>query len=290
MIWLLTIVNSTYLIYKADFFYEGVNNMSGQRKTDKYRLIEGRGYGENENYSPWYKIHEFGSRSRRHRIIGWKQKRIHQLMSDLELYYFLIMQWNDNVIDIKEQYPLLPIEETLLIADEYEIIHPPISSKNVKDKTVMTTDFLLTVNTGKDIKQIARTIKPVYELSKRRIIEKFKIEQEYWRRRGTDWGIITNEQIPVIRAQNIYYIYQDYFWADENGYDTTYVHSMINDFKNILSNNDFDALRTIREFENKNGWQEGAGLSFFKFLLARKIVKTDFDTKFDFHKIKIWMD
>ncbi|AWK50548.1 transposase [Clostridium beijerinckii] len=112
--------------------------MSKNRKTDKYRLIEKRGLGKFEEYKPWLKVHEFGSCGRVHRIVGWKNRRIYQLMSDLELYYFVLAQWDDNVIDIREQYPLLPLEETILRANEIGVNHPPMNSKK---KTVMTTDF-----------------------------------------------------------------------------------------------------------------------------------------------------
>jgi hypothetical protein len=267
-----------------------VNNMPRQRKTDKYRLIEGRGTGRGEKYTSWLKVHEFGSKSRRHRIIGWKQKRIYQLMSDLELYYFLVMQWEDRVIDINEQYPLLPIEETILIADEYGIIHPPRNSKKVEDKMVMSTDFVLTVNMGKVVKQIARTIKPVSDLGKLRVLEKFKIEQEYWKKKGINWGIVTDEQIPKIKAQNIYYIYHDYFWPEERGYSNITVDRFVYEFKNILSKNALEVLKSINEFEGLKQWQQGEGLNFFKFLLVKKKVYADFDTKLDFHNMKVWLE
>jgi hypothetical protein len=264
--------------------------MPKQRKTDKYRLIEGRGTGRCEKYTPFIKVHEFGAMSRRHRIMGWKQRRIYQLMSDLELYYFLVMQWEDSVVDINEQFPLLPIEETILIANEYGIIHPPRNAKKVEDKIVMTTDFLLTINTGGVVKQIARTIKPINMLGKLRVLEKFKVEQEYWKRKGIDWGVITDEQIPKIKAQNIYYIYQNYFWAEENGYNVSTIDKLVYDFKNILHENKFVVDISVKKFEILNGWMEGDGLNFFKFLLAKKIVCTDFDTKIDFNNMKVWME
>lgn len=38
-------------------------------------------------------------------------------------------------------------------------------------------------------------------------MEKFDIERVYWERRKTDWGIVTELQIPKTFARNISYIH-----------------------------------------------------------------------------------
>lgn len=40
----------------------------------------------------------------------------------MERNYFYILEYSDIVEDIREQYPLMPIEDTLLIADELGIV------------------------------------------------------------------------------------------------------------------------------------------------------------------------
>jgi len=190
--------------------------MTRQRKTDEAKLREGQGTGHGIHYKPWIKVHEFGTCGRSHRHCGWMHGRIYQFLSDLEFYYFLLMQWEDSVIDIREQYPLLPLDQTILIAKDLGILHQP---KNSKEKIVLTTDFMLTVKAGTETKSVARTIKPDAHLDKSRTIEKFMIEQAYWKLKGVDWGIVTEAQISRTMARNIYSIYNDYFWADDSGYD-----------------------------------------------------------------------
>ncbi|OAA92397.1 TnsA endonuclease N-terminal domain-containing protein [Clostridium ljungdahlii] len=76
---------------------------------------------------------------------------------------------------------MLPIEETLTVANELGIEHPknPKNGENI----VMTTDFLITKEIqGKTI-NIVRTIKPKDMLMNKRVIEKFEIERVYWERR-----------------------------------------------------------------------------------------------------------
>ena len=73
----------------------------------------------------------------------------------------------------------------------------------------MTTDFLLTINNGQGVFEVAHTIKMKDELLKERILEKFEIEREYWHRKEIDWGIVTEEE-PKTMARSISYIH-DYY-------------------------------------------------------------------------------
>jgi len=50
-------------------------------------------------------------------------------MSNLERDYFFILEYRDSVVDIREQFPLFELTETLAIAKESGIDHPadPVS-------------------------------------------------------------------------------------------------------------------------------------------------------------------
>src|SRR5690625_5548923 len=80
----------------------------------------------------------------------------------------------------------------------------------------MTTDFLLTVDKGQGVFEVAHTIKMKNQLLEERVLEKFEIEREYWERKGISWGMVTEEEIDKIMARNISYIH-DYF--DIRSYD-----------------------------------------------------------------------
>lgn len=54
----------------------------------------------------------------------------------MERDYFYILEYSDPVIYIREQFPLLPLEETLLIAKELGIkacLHVLIMKPNLKN-------------------------------------------------------------------------------------------------------------------------------------------------------------
>ncbi len=42
----------------------------------------------------------------------------------MERNYFYLTEFSDAVLDIREQFPLLPQEETIVIAEELGIKHP----------------------------------------------------------------------------------------------------------------------------------------------------------------------
>jgi len=148
------------------------------------RIAEGRGQGVGNNYRPWHEVQDFPSRGVAHRPMGWKTGRVHHLFSNLEFTIFLIYDVLDRIIDIREQFPLHPLEETLEIAKKIGVKHPidPTTSYPI----VMTTDFLLKLRVGRDIVFHARTVKYRKDLDDLRVREKFEIERRYWLRRGID--------------------------------------------------------------------------------------------------------
>jgi hypothetical protein len=262
--------------------------MSKNKKSDKARIKEGRGKGKGDEYKPFIKGHEFSSDGIIHRLTGWKQRRIHQLFSNLEYYVFLISQFSDKVIDIREQVPLLPLKSTIQIANELGIKHPAEHNQQ-GNETVRTTDFIFTVNEGDLIKDIAKSVKPSENLKDARTRELLKIEEVYWGKRNIEWSIITEKEINKTMAENIAIIYDDFFWAEDHEYSKFQVEVLIKKFQIELARNNMDPYKTLCEFEKNMDWSDGEGLNFFKFMLACKKIKTDFNIRFNFEKMKVWI-
>lgn len=151
------------------------------------KITEGRGQGYGSKYKPWLYVHEVPSKGQVSRIKGWKTERPHHLMSQLEKNYFYLLEWDDNVVDIREQYPLLPVRETMSIASQLGFKHP------VKLKTpfVMTTDFLVTYRAGIGNTLEAIAVKPSNQLDNRRTLQKLEIERQYWLKRNIPWKVVT---------------------------------------------------------------------------------------------------
>ena len=252
--------------------------MSKRTRTSKVEkwIKEGRGSGIGAEYKPWLNIQDVSSLGRSTRLKGIKTGRQHEFLSDLERNYFYLTEFSDSVVDIREQYPLLPLEETLVIADELGIKHPADPKTN--EPIVMTTDFLLTVNKGEGNVELARTIKMKDELLKERILEKFEIEHVYWEKRGVDWGIVTELEIPKTLARNINYIH-DYYDIQQYDAFQNIDWQTIEDLSMELLKRVLDKDKSIREitsvFDKEVHLPLGSGMTLFYHLLAQKIIQID---------------
>src|SRR4029077_2998143 len=130
--------------------------------------------------------------------------RLHSFLSQLETTYFYVLE-GSAVIDIREQYPLLPLEETIAIANECGLVHP--HDPTTREPVVMTTDFVVTVRGSTGLVDCARTVKYRQDLASKRTLEKLEFERRYWDKRGIDWAIVTENDIPNGIAKNIQWLH-----------------------------------------------------------------------------------
>jgi hypothetical protein len=170
--------------------------MRRAKTTEKWinkRIAKGYGQGSGKSYKPFIEVRSFSSRGLSSRIPGNKVERVHHTLSALESKYFCVLELIDNILEIKENFALLPLTKTVSIAKSLGIKHPQDSI--TKQNIVMTTDYLILIKINGQTKRIARTIKYTKDLSSKRVIEKFEIERIYWQRQGVDWGIVTERDI-----------------------------------------------------------------------------------------------
>lgn len=154
---------------------------------------------------PWLDVRSFSSLGYASRVRGWKTGREHHLMSNLETDLFYLLDWSERVTDVREQYPLLPVEETVAIAEVLGVRHP--SDARTKSPIVLTTDFLVTMRGQPRDVEVARTVKPASELESLRTLEKFEIERQYWRSRNVQWSIVTDAGLPRATVENIKWVH-----------------------------------------------------------------------------------
>lgn len=171
-----------------------------KEKLQSNYIKKGRGQGVGKNYQPFIQAHDnkIASEGWLTRHKGWKTERIHHTLSEHERKYLYYCEWLDGVIDIREQWPLLPIEKTIEIAKQLGIMHPHLDGALV----VMTTDFRLTLKTKNGSRDVIRTIKPREKLSDR-TLELFEIERIYFAEQDIDWCIVTEDKIPHNLVKNV---------------------------------------------------------------------------------------
>ena len=163
------------------------------------------------------------------------------------------------------------------IAHDAGIIYPV--SKTDKFPYILTSDFMITLNLGGKTVHIARTIKPFGELDKREVIQKFEIERRYWLKRGIDWGIVTEAEIPRVFPANVEWLHQEYnLELPEFGQDD--IASLCNSLKAKLSG-DSTIRQVCDAFDADYNLITGTALSLLKHLIARKQVAIDMEKTFD---------
>lgn len=177
-----------------------------RRKSSKTKNTLKMGTGTGANYKPYIQVGEFGSMGTAACVIDYKTGRNVHLLSQGEVMAWYLLRWDDENLDIREQYPL-PKEETYKIANEFSIAHPYIND----GLATITTDLLVTRKTG----EFAISVKASRSLSK---VNGLFIEQQYWKRKGVPWKIVFKDEMHAIKVKNIRNVvahYNDTYFPDE---------------------------------------------------------------------------
>lgn len=234
---------------------------------------EGRGQGTLAAYRPWLKINEVPSQGRSHRVLGLTTSRIHHFLSDIECNLFLLLDWQKSVFDIREQFPL-DREITMAIATDRGIPHPV--DRLSKTPLVMTTDFLVTV--VKDGKQGERAyaVKPAKALDDERTVLKLEIERQYWTKKGVNWSIVTEQDIPLTYVKNVQWLHgqSDYPTFEPNVGVT--VSALLSELTFKLGSAVGVSIGVVtNEFDTQKGLARGTSLKLTRFLLASGMLFVD---------------
>ncbi|MBD2566594.1 TnsA endonuclease N-terminal domain-containing protein [Anabaena lutea] len=231
-------------------------------------ISEGRGQGRGYEYKPWLLVQDVASQGLASRIKGWKTNRVHHLLSNLELNYFYILEWSPIICDIREQYPLLPLEETLAIAEKNGIPHP--KDPKTQDPMVMTTDFLITVRQKIGVIEQVRTLKLAKDLQSERTLQKLEIERQYWQSRDINWGIVTEHEIPERLARNIDWVHPFFSIEDCSSISESEIRR-ITTALTLRVVEEHDSLASIAaDCDDQLGFKPGIGLSVARHLIANR--------------------
>jgi hypothetical protein len=171
-------------------------------------LKNGYGVGEGKNYSPWFRIQDKKSKpndkSGKRRINGLTTGRQHHTMSLLEAQFFYLVDFSESVIDIREQFPLIPLNVSQNIASSYDIPYPLNSTSNQPD--LITTTFLLTRTIDDNISYEAVTVLPSLNKLTNVVSEKLDLERLWWSLLDVKFSCFTGNERTRCQAKNIAWI------------------------------------------------------------------------------------
>lgn len=251
---------------------------------------EGRGLGHGKEYKPWIFAASTTSYGNKTRWIGRITGREHQVLSNPEYYAGNIIDFSPRVTDIREQYPLWPIEETLGIAQALGVVHPNKRRKRSKAKyIVMTTDFVIDVESNGRTVSVARAVKKHRDLEDPRVLEKLEIERVYWERRGIDWGIITDQDYDETMAKNIAEVIRPHRTLEGRmSLPDSELKRLSRELTQMVQERDEPLSAILREFERRNNIPQGQAISLPWFLIANRHWTVDLSKKLDpFRKLEI---
>lgn len=173
---------------------------------------QGRGTGTQSDYEPWHQVTrgDPASRGRSHLSQWAYSPRSHHFLSDGESDVFGFITMLPNIVDIREQMPLNTnhhahelaaydirhlhkiVPGTIACAEEMSIKHPVVSSNGVVAAWIMTTDFLVTLETDPGIYELlAISVKIDETLLSSRDRKLLRLEQFYWSCQGVQWLLIS---------------------------------------------------------------------------------------------------
>ena len=162
--------------------------------TEKRKEKEHRGQGIGVDYKPWIYVREVKSEGTSSEPVDWITGRTYQLLSQGEKYLWYYLRWNDDVLNIYEQYPL-DLDKTNAIALASDI--KPMQN----GKQHMTTDFYVQY-TDNHYEAFSVKDSPDALLDERRLELQF-IEMQYWEQNGVPWHIVYKTDMNSIYVQNI---------------------------------------------------------------------------------------
>lgn len=163
-----------------------------KRISDKAKQHQHRGEGHGKEYLPYITTSEFNSLGTTSVIKDWKTGRGVHCLSQGEALWYYILRWDDNNIDIREQFPL-KVDCTVEIARANGFKHP------VNESYVMTTDFLVTESDGS---LHAYSIKQDKNIDQR-TLQLLCIEKIYWNQRNVKFDLLFKTEVDEVLANNI---------------------------------------------------------------------------------------
>ncbi len=222
------------------------------RISEKGKRKEKRGLGVGTDYKPYIKAREFNSLGTCSNYVDWKNQRQYEFLSQTELQVFITYRWDDNVVDIREQFPLdnILVEKILreknseLRKKGQKLIKSPVVNGNP-----MTTDLLVFY---KDRHKEAISVKYDKNTLTNRDIEKLWIEKMYWKNQGVDWNLVDAAMINKVLVHNVMLVTE--FYDKSRVFDKISLIKHLIATKQLIVNLEDEILdfsQLLNELENK---------------------------------------
>lgn len=238
------------------------------------RKIEGYGAGEGATYKPWIGVTDFSSLGRVHRVPSPKVGRSVHLFSDVESNVFHLLEWTDDIIDIREQFPLQR-QLTIEIAAALEIHHPCYPKTHIP--SVMTVDFMVTRLRDGITYSEAFDCKRTEDAEDPRVIEKLEIVRTYFSGMDVPYRLVFHSKIPMQKVKNVEWIRGGILRKEEieqyTGFYDEHTKIMASELQGSTRNKPL--YEYCNAYDTRCGIVQGTGLRIAKMLMYQRILIPD---------------
>ena len=165
-----------------------------------------------EEFEPFIQVKRSPTIGKGAKVFNPDSAKTHEVLSILETNLLRYLDYLPNVLSVCTQYPLLPIKETLEIAESLAVKHPSFipKGKNIRSELkidqaiVMTTDFFIEwVDENGEIHYSAIALKAVNDngdfsdksVRNTNINNKLNIEAKFWKKEQRDWHLFTSAML-----------------------------------------------------------------------------------------------
>lgn len=237
---------------------------------------EGRGRGQGESYLPWLRVETVSSKGRSRRIFCPTVGRTIHMLSDVEYGVFLALEWQQDVVDIREQYPL-DRSVTQDIARELRIRHPYYPGTHVP--TVMTVDFLATRITNGATTFAAFDAKREEESADEASLLKLEITRTYFEERlDVPHHLVYHCDLPQPAIENIDWLRDALLKPEEVERHPGYFKSLCSRMGRELASPrrmDVTLASYCIDFDARYGNEPGTGLRVARMLMYDRVMQPD---------------
>lgn len=253
-------------------------------KNTQRKIKAGRGQGEGKEFQSYLEVFDLSSSGTTSRSPGVQSDHIDTTLSRGETLVQAMYNLSGVVVEVQEQPPLLPREETETIAKLLGIVHP--ADRKTKVNVVMTTDFLIKVRLpdGRII-SVVRSVKYLSDLKKRNVFEHLEIERMFYLSRQIDWGLVIVDLIPVVVKKNCRRIWPFYHLKGISDDDFQRIYSTLTP---LTIEGKLSLYESAKECDQLLGLVQGKSINAAQHFIATKRWQYDFTMPFDTAKpIKI---
>ena len=233
--------------------------------TDPWKIKTGT------SYEPFVDVFESRSLGEMNVVPGRLTGRDHHYSERKREYrYHYVLELIPNVVDIREHYPIIPIELTLDIAKQLKLAHPTHNGQPIE----LTFDTLLTIrHSNGELTYVARSIRDLADLAKPKVQSRLALQYAAATSRNIPWKLVTDVECSDAIATRARWLFSVY--VDNPDYSCS--EATTTAFLKSLSTQDFtEPLRRVLATAGLTiGLSRDEPIALFKHLVCSRMLTVD---------------